>query len=124
MRFIFTGILLLTMLIKLDAASTMPNLMASNKFCYTDMETGMETQLTLHDGGEAEIAFLNSSGVVVRSGSATWRGTSDGPGGDMAKVYLRLSTGVTLTFRLVVDQYTSKITMLMDSRDNMWTACY
>lgn len=97
--------------------------LASNKFCYSDQATGLQTQLTIHDGGDAEIVFLNSSGNVVRRGPATWHGTSDGPGGDMAKLYLRLSTGVTLTFNMVVDQYSSRITMLLDSRENMWIAC-
>lgn len=90
-----------------------------NKFCFTDQGTGVKIELVLIDGGDAEITFYNSNNVATRRGQATWRGSSDGPGGDMAKIYLRLSTGVTLTFRAVVDQYTSNITMLIDSKDNI-----
>lgn len=95
-----------------------------NKFCFTDQESEVKTELVLIDGGDAEITFYNSNNVATRRGQATWRGSSDGPGGDMAKIYLRLSTGVTLTFRAVVDQYTSNITMLIDSKDNIWALCY
>jgi hypothetical protein len=98
--------------------------LSSNKFCFTDQLSNIKTELVLVDGGDAEITFYNVNGVVTRRGQANWRGTSDGPGGDMAKIYLRLSTGVTLTFRAVVDQYSSKITMLIDSRDNTWILCY
>lgn len=96
----------------------------SSKFCFTDQITGVKTELVLMDGGDAEITFYNSNGVTIRRGQANWRGTSDGPGGDVAKIYLRLSTGVSLTFRAIVDQYSSKITMLIDSRDNTWILCY
>ena len=97
---------------------------ATNKFCYTDQETGVKTEVILIDGGEAEINFYGSNGTLVRRGEATWRGSNDGVGGDMPKIYLRLSTGVTLTFRAVVDQYTSRISSLIDSRDNMWGSCF
>jgi hypothetical protein len=98
--------------------------LVANKFCFTDQITGVKTEVVLMDGGDAEITFYNSNGVATRRGQANWRGTSDGPGGDMAKIYLRLSTGVTLAFRAVVDQYSSKVTMLIDSRENTWIICY
>jgi hypothetical protein len=94
----------------------------SQKFCYDDTygTSGMKLQITLFDNKEAKIEYLKD-GAVVRSGKATWRQSV--PLGDNAEVTLNLSTGYSLKFTAVLSLM-KRITMLIDSRDNIYQQCF
>lgn len=94
------------------------------KFCFNDFQgSGNKFELSIIDGGKAVLVRKDSYDKVIGKASGTWEGKSDGPGGDMAKIYLRISTGLLL-FNVVIDDYTLKISMLIDSKDNQWQKCW
>ena len=95
-------------------------------FCFEEMQsdgTTMTSRITLYNGGNAEISFLSESGKLLRKGDASWSGQNDGPGGNMPVITVTLSTGARLRFKAVVDQYSNKITELIDSRDRIYSNC-
>lgn len=104
--------------------STLLRLQNGKKFCFDDSyASGNKFELVLLDGGQARIVIKNSADKIIRTGTGTWSGKNDGPGGNPPYITLKLSTGI-LRFMVVVDQYTSSITMLIDSKENQWFACY
>lgn len=97
---------------------------SKNTFCFDDsFGSGNKFELSLIDGGKATIVIKNRNDEVVRTGSGTWSGTNDGPGGNPPVISLILSTG-RLKFTAIVDGYSSSINMLIDSKNNQWVKCW
>lgn len=93
------------------------------KFCFTDFDnTGNTFELTLINGGKASITIKDKYDEVIRKGEGTWRGVNDGVGGDAPQIILKLSTGL-IKFTVVVDQFSSNISMLIDVKKNQWIKC-
>ncbi len=95
-----------------------------NKYCFDDSYgSGNKFELRLINGGSAKIIIKNSNNEIIRTGEGSWLGTNDGTGGNSPTIRLNLSTGV-LRFTAIVDDYSSSINMLIDSRDNQWIKCW
>jgi hypothetical protein len=100
--------------------------LGGQSFCFKEMESNGTTttvRLTLYNGGSAKISFLSETGQLLRKGDASWTGQNDGPGGDMPIITVTLSTGARLRFKAGVDQFSNKISELIDSRDRIYTSC-
>ena len=100
-----------------------PNKISKKTYCFDDSYgSGNKFELSLIDGGKASIIIKNRNNEIIRSGSGTWSGTNDGPGGNPPTIRLNLSTGI-LRFTAIVDGYSSSINMLIDSQNNQWYVC-
>jgi len=92
-----------------------------HKFCYDDTygSSGMKLEITLYDDGQVLLEYKRD-GEVVRRGNGNW---SEGRGiTENSIVTIELSNG-TLSFN-AVKSLTKTITMLIDSRENIYNQCF